>query len=49
MRGCLGAGEVACGHVSEGGVLLSVAGAATEQPQVTGEADVVQLLAVAPG
>ena len=47
MRGCLGAGEVACGHVHQFGVLLSVAGAAFEEPQVAGEADVVAGLAVA--
>ena len=40
-RGCLGAGEVACGHVHQFGVLLRVSGAAFEEPEVAGEADVV--------
>ena len=48
-RACLGACEVACGHVGEGGVLGCIAGAAAEKPEVAGEADVVHLLAVALG
>ena len=44
---CLGACKVPCGHVSEGCVLGCVAGAAAEEPEVAGEADVVHLLAVA--
>ena len=48
-RGCLGACEVACGHVGEGCVLCCVAGAAAEEPEVAGDADVVELLAVVPG
>ena len=46
---CLGAGEVACGHVGECGVLLGVAGAAPEEPDVAGEPYVVHFLAVALG
>ena len=46
-RGCLRACEVACGHVSECGVLGCVAGAAAEEPEVAGEPYVVHFLAVA--
>lgn len=49
MRGCLGADEVARGHIGEGCVLGCVAGAAAEEPEVAGEADVFELLAVVPG
>jgi hypothetical protein len=43
----LGAGEVLCGHIHQFGVLCGLAGAALEQEQVAGEADVVAGLAVA--
>ena len=46
-RACLRACEVPRGHVGEGGVLGGVAGAAAEEPEVAGEADVVHFLAVA--
>ena len=48
-RGCLGADEVPRGHIGECSVLCCVAGAAAEEPEVAGEADVVHFLAVALG